>query len=526
MPSNVVFGNDIDGYSTGEVVCTPNGNYVPNTPKLTADGYLANQDKIRKDQEEWAYTNVYQPMEIDRQSNPDPIGLYKYSYEYSPDEPIIGDMNIKSLSDVTSDLDFIMPTYGVANFINERALWQKGVHNLTGEPGWFYFKIFFHFKDPKGLFGGIMTDDIPNTSALRYLYGIRNFYGNRINGDHIKIKDRILALARFTYTLSYINSVSPWFFIGINNVQQLNKLNLEEMTKERSIDLLCNSEAIDMRLNTLLDMYRYACYDEMGQKEIIPENLRKFDMSIVIMNAPIKYFQTAIITSAKTSKLGQVGHNENTLLNRTLSGINKLSGLLAGSTINTFPYKTLNGTDNGIDNMLSFQMYTLKNCEIDPVSFDGYLPSSLNNTQFSRFGNNSIKIKFDRCFKHTFNEWSRMFYGTTGIIHDGNIQELIDSHENLLKNSLNAENYMTKNEKNINDNRIKAIRDSVYNSFFDKNTDAYKGLIDFSESVIQDSMINVNDPDFFGNINTTYDSRNYQDMWNATKDKLKQFLKF
>ena len=191
--------------------------------------------------------------------------------------------------DSSTKLDFILPQYGVADFINERALWQKGIHNLTGEPGWFYFKIFFNFKDSKGLFGGIMTDEIPITSAIRYLYGIRNFYKNS------KIKDRILALTRFTYTLSYINSISPWFFIGINNANKLNSLNFNELTKEKSIDIVCNGEAIDMRLNTLLDMYRYACYDEINQKEIIPENLRKFDMSIIIMNAPIKYFQTAML---------------------------------------------------------------------------------------------------------------------------------------------------------------------------------------------------------------------------------------
>ena len=82
-------------------------------------------------------------------------------------------------------LDFLLPQYGVQDFINERANWQKGVHNLTGEPGWFYFKLFFNFHDTKGLFGGIMDNIIPNTCAMRYLYGIRNFY------KYDKIYDRI-----------------------------------------------------------------------------------------------------------------------------------------------------------------------------------------------------------------------------------------------------------------------------------------------------------------------------------------------
>ena len=415
-------------------------------------------------------------------------------------------------------LDFLLPQYGVQNFINERALWQKGVHNLTGEPGWFYFKIFFNFKDPKGLFGGVLTDEIPTTSAIRYLFGIRNYYKSS------KIQDRILALARFTYTLSYINAISPWFFMGINNANKLNEINMSELTKEKSIDLICNGESIDMRLNTLLDMYRYACYDEINQKEIIPENLRKFDMSIVIMNAPIKYFQTAMMAAAKTSKLGQVGHNGSTLLNKAISGINKIAGLGAGSSPTTFDYKSINGHNNGIDNMLSFQMYTLKNCEIDPISFESYVPSNISNAQFYKQGLGYIKIKYDRCYKHTFNEWTQMFYGTTGIDYDKHVLTLINNSNNLLKNSLNAGNYLTTNDMNNNDERIASIQKSIYNSFFDKDTEAYKGLIDFSEMVIQDSLINVKDPNYLGNISENYDETNLEDRWNKTKNKVKDFF--
>ena len=419
-------------------------------------------------------------------------------------------------------LDFILPQYGVADFINERALWQKGVHNVSGEPGWFYFKIFFNFNDSKGLFGGIMNDIIPTTSAIRYLYSIRNFYKSS------KIKDRILALARFTHTLSYINSISPWFFNAINGANKLNEVNFNELTKEKSIDIICNGDAVDMRLSTLLDMYRYACYDEINQKEIIPENLRKYDMSIDVMSAPIKYFQTAIMTAANNSKLMQVGHNGSTVLNKVISGINSVSSLLSGSSTNSFGYKSLNGTNNNIDNMLSFQMYTLKNCEIDPVSFEGYIPSGMNNSQFFKQGGGTIKIKYDRCYKHTFNEWIQMFYGSTGIYYDKEVKKLTENHENLVKSSLqNSEDqYSMPNVRNTNDARIAAIQNSIYNTLFNKDADAYKGLIDFSEAVIQDSLINVNDPTYMGNISETYDENNAEDLWNKTKEKVGKFLSF
>ena len=416
-------------------------------------------------------------------------------------------------------LDLSVPNYGVQEFINERALWQKGIHNLTGEPGWFYFKIFFNFKDPKGLFGGILTNEIPLTCALRYLYGIRKFY--KIS----KIEDRILSLARFAFTLSYINSISPWFFIGLNGVNRINAVNIFEPTKEKSIDIICNGESVDMRLNTLLDMYKYACYDEINQKEIIPQNLRKFDMQILIMNAPIKYFQTAMMTSGQDSTMSQIGSNGSTVLNKVIKGLNEVTSFINGSSGNKFNYKTIQGTDNSINDKLSFQLYELKNCEIDPVSFEGYAPSSMNNSQFFRQGLGSIKINYDRAYKVSFNEWTEMMFGTLGVLYDKNISDLT-SKENLLKNAFNTENYLRTNDTSVNSERIKAINKSIYNTFFNKDTESYKGLIDFSEAVIQDSLINVDDPYYLGNIGENMDINSYEDLWKQTKKRVTDFFKF
>jgi len=423
------------------------------------------------------------------------------------------------------NLDFLIPSYGVQDFINDRAMWAKGTHNMTGEPGWFYFKLFFKFNDDKGLFGGLMGDTIPVSSAIRYLYGIRDFY------KHDKIYDRMMALTKFTFTLSYINSISPWFFIGLNGINKLNAFNLRDTnSKDKTIDIICNVDAIDMRLNTLLDMYKYACYDEMNFKEIIPENLRKFDMSILIMNIPIKYFQTAIIVSGKNPKLGQIGSNGSTIINKALSGINKITGMASGSDNNLYKYKTTIGDGNIENNRLSFQMFTLKNCEIDPISFENYMPGSINNSQFFNLGHGAIKINYDRCFKHTANEWNSMMYGSDGFLYDkfdnyarSNRGKLLDALFGNNKDSLPNDIKPLFVEDTSQSSRIDAIKKSIYNNFFNKDTEAYKSLIDFSESVIEDSMINVNDPYYLGNIGMKYNDNDYKDIWNKTKNKLKKF---
>ena len=415
-----------------------------------------------------------------------------------------------------NELDFLLPQYGVQDFINDRAIWQKGIHNLTGEPGWFYFKIFFNFHDTKGLFGGILDSNvIPNTSAMRYLYGIREYY------THEKIEDRMLALARFTYTLSYINSMCPWFFIGVNGLSKLNGVNLQELSKEKSIELICNGDSVDMRLNTLLDMYKYACYDEINLKEIIPQNLRKFDMSIVIMNVPIKYFQTGIIASGQDSRMSQIGSNGSTVLNKFIKGMNEVTSFINGSNGKNFDYKSIVGKGNSNNNRLSFQMYTLKNCEIDPESFTGYSPSGANNSGFFRMGTGGIKITYDRCYKHTFNEWNQMMYGSDGIHYDASPLDQTGLLAGINKNNYSQD---AQGSADMQKRRINAIQKSIYNTFYNSDTEAYKSLIDFSESVIEDSLINVNDPKYLGNIGTNYDENSYEDMWSRTKDNFRKFF--
>lgn len=494
-------GNEIDPSSAGDY------------KSMTAEQYAAYQD--------WVEWGQYDDWDQNSKEN------NKFDLDYGKDGDDIykGEDNKKPIKwnsrPIPESLDFYIPQYGVQDFINERALWQKGTYNLLGEPGWFYFKIFFKFDDFKGLFGGILNNVLPKTSAIRYLAGIRNHY------SHAKIMDRMLALAKFTYTLSYINSVSPWFFTGINGVNQLNALDTKEFTKEKYIDLICNSDAIDMRLNTLLDMYRLATWDDIYYREILPENLLKFDMCICIMNVPIKYFQTAIILSGKNSKIGHFTGDKN--INKVVDSINNVSSFLTGNTdITTFDYKTMNGKDNVPMNRLSFQMYTLKNCKINEASFANYIPSSLTNVDFFKMGGGAIKINYDRCYKHTFNEWSQMMYGSDGFIYDSedNYKDINNYNLTGLINHSLYSDLNSINAQNDQNNRINGIKNAVYNSFFNKDTTAYKSLIDFSESIIKDSMINVDNPYYLGNISVDYNSDKWKDVWKKTKKKVSDFFKW
>ena len=260
-----------------------------------------------------------------------------------------------------------IPRWGYKDFINERVSWQKSLDSLTGEPGWFYFKIFFKFDTNYGLFPGILGPALQTTygsqnSAINYLNMIdtTNSYRNNIHYS--------TALVKFVKTLSWINSFAPWFFKKITGMENANYLDLNEMNKERYIEIECSEDAVDMRLTTLMDLYRYFCYDHITQKEILPENLRKFDMSVVIFHTPLRYYHTA----------GK--------------------SLTQGS----FPYKSMHADE--FSDRMSFRMVTFSGCEFDLASMTS-IPNELNNEKAFNIGQNRIKIRYNRAITTSLNEW-------------------------------------------------------------------------------------------------------------------------
>ena len=59
-------------------------------------------------------------------------------------------------TDVLPELALFLPQWGYSDFMTERLNWQKGLADIGGEPGWFYFRVFFHFNTAYGLFGGCL----------------------------------------------------------------------------------------------------------------------------------------------------------------------------------------------------------------------------------------------------------------------------------------------------------------------------------------------------------------------------------
>lgn len=367
-----------------------------------------------------------------------------------------------------------IPRWGYKDFINERVSWQKSLDSLTGEPGWFYFKIFFKFDTNYGLFPGILGPGLQTrygsqNSAINYLNMIDTTNSYRSNIHYST------ALIKFVKTLSWINSFAPWFFKKITGMENANYLDLNEMNKERYIEIECSEDAVDMRLTTLMDLYRYFCYDHITQKEILPENLRKFDMSVVIFHTPLRYYHTA----------GK--------------------SLTQGS----FPYKSMHADE--FSDRMSFRMVTFSGCEFDLASMTS-IPNELNNEKAFNIGQNRIKIRYNRAITTSLNEWFKFIVSDAGnfawdaggdlLLHgpDVNKENTLDNNKEKNKTASNITKISNSQKKRIN-----AIKYAIDHSFFySPKSVNYKSLIDASEDIITNGMRMIKPEEAFGNLYGKY----------------------
>lgn len=360
-----------------------------------------------------------------------------------------------------------LPNWGYGDFINERSVWQKQIGNIFDEPGWFYFKIFFDFDSYHGLFGSVLNDFSPNlaiNSAIKYLKYCKSSY--KIEN----IRDRMTALYKFTSILSYINAEAPWYFKEIHNVDKLSTPIFEDINKDKFIEITTLPDAIDMRLSTLMSLYQYACYDNINHKEIIPENLRKFNMSIVIFQSPLRYLHTSYTSNKKSELFG--GLFSKNINDKTATR-----------------YKDLN--DQEI--MMSFRIYTLYNCEFDIESFSKVMPASMSNEQPFNLGKNNIIIKYDSVIEHTMNEFYEVLYGTNGFY--------FNQYANFLDGN-DPVNKIKETWKSYHDNqldRYKALSDTFgdlahggTNLFGHNLSNSYNKAVDASEAIMHGMFVENN----------------------------------
>ena len=237
-------------------------------------------------------------------------------------------------------------------------------------------------NDGKNLLGALLDATVNKLTKNKaddtsYIYSETkdsdNFYKYNSAWAYLMLNDekqRAEHLEQFVNLLSNINSESPWYFYSIEGLNEALERKPAsdgkfEFGDTKKLTIKCLPDAFDNRITTLLDLYRDITWSWNMKREILPANLRKFDMAIYIFEAPVAKW------------------HEKDVIGKTRRDITKAS------------------TDNNY--ITSYKMLEFHNCEFDYNSIkSGW--STLSNEK-GVTPEYSIDIKYDDCYEISYNEF-------------------------------------------------------------------------------------------------------------------------
>lgn len=240
--------------------------------------------------------------------------------------------------------------------------------NIYDTPSHKFFKILFYFwnEDTDGAInhsGGLLAPTWEIYDAYKSSFQDKqNVYYNFDSAwAYLKNNaedERAEKLEQFVALLSNINSESPWYFSEISGLSEaLNRSVSPEFKVEeerKKISIKCLPDAFDNRIETLLSLYRDITWSWANKREIIPANLRKFDMGIYIWESPIYAINTDSVLDELSDKYSS-----------------------------------------------SYKLIEFHNCEFDYNSLKSGYETLTNKEGFAN--EFTIDIMFDDCYEHTYN---------------------------------------------------------------------------------------------------------------------------
>ena len=206
---------------------------------------------------------------------------------------------------------------------------------------------------------------------------------------------RQMYLEIFANLLYRLQEKAPWYFQSVTGVADLYKIDpaINFRGKDKVLTIEC-LESIDLRMTLLADTYRNLAFDMQNMREVLPTNLRTFNMNIHVME--FRKFNTTfgIIADSLDKSRDKKGQaNQNTDLGIDRANVFPQPSLSSGTFDNINSQSAVNNKSGGLfTNMgdqagedyektlksafeaISVQTFVLKDCEFDFFSeAPGYL---------------------------------------------------------------------------------------------------------------------------------------------------------
>lgn len=286
-----------------------------------------------------------------------------------------------------------MNTVSYKTILNDIKNFRRIEGDFSGHdtPAQKYFKIFFHFEnndiDGNENHTGLLAPTWLLEPKDNELYTYNSAWSYlRMNNE----LERSSMLEDFVSMLSNISSNSPWYFAELGGLEQAierkqvtdRDFKIEDSNKRLTIK--CLPDAYDDRISTLLDLYRSIVWSWQWKREVLPANLRKFDMSILVFDTPTRPYSSYTLYN-KNIDYAEIGmyHTKGTVYNT------------------------------------SYKLYEFHNCEIDYNSTKSGI-GAINNGQGIQ-PEYTIEISYDDCYESRYNEFlGRMDFGDL-LVWDNNV---------------------------------------------------------------------------------------------------------
>ena len=275
----------------------------------------------------------------------------------------------------------------IANF---RRVAREGF-NISDMPDTRFFKLFFYFfNEDEGdtttveWYNGGSTGLLAPTwleGATGSYYKYNSAWAYLMNNyEH----ERADILQQFINLLSQISSDSPWYFNQISGVDEaLAREGWEVPAERKHITINCLDDSVDHRIESLLSMYRSIVWSHTRKCEVLPANLRKFDMGLFVFSGLIDGL------GAKPAPPAAIP-----------TGVKQMVGIQE-------PYDWVSIGGNGLS--ANYKYIEFHNCEISMDSLkSGY--NELNNGEGTKQVFN-IDIYFDDCYEKSFNPFILREFG-------------------------------------------------------------------------------------------------------------------
>lgn len=222
-------------------------------------------------------------------------------------------------------------------------------------------------------------------------------------------EERADALVQFITLLSNISSESPWYFQSISGVDEALAREKWSVSEERKkISIKCLNDPVDHRIESLLSLYRSIVWSHVRKCEVLPANLRKFDMGMFIFSGPI----------------------DGLVVKRDQNG-------------NQSDWVKIGGFDNATDRG-NYKYIEFHNCEISLDSIKSGFGEMSNADGFEQ--EFTIDIYIDDCYEYEYNPFVLRSFGDF-FVWDAWTQQGIDANGDVTKN---VEDSWVDNEQKVN----------------------------------------------------------------------------